>query len=82
MERTVRRTVAGDPQAGAPDAVHVNAGWRMPFTNLLCKQPSYGGIRAIDLAGGGGISCAQDEIRLHYGAGALDRCIAHPKPAG
>lgn len=43
---------AGDPQWGAPYAIDVNAGWRMPFTNLLCKQPPYGGIRAIDLATG------------------------------
>ncbi|WP_254457805.1 membrane-bound PQQ-dependent dehydrogenase, glucose/quinate/shikimate family [Xanthomonas sacchari] len=43
---------AGDPQAGAPYAINVNAGWRLPFTGLLCKQPPYGGIRAIDLASG------------------------------
>ena len=43
---------AGDPQAGAPYGIDVNAGWRMPFTNLLCKQPPYGGIRAIELATG------------------------------
>ena len=43
---------AGDPQAGTPFAIQVNAGWRMPFTGLLCKQPPYGGIRAIDLATG------------------------------
>ena len=43
---------AGDPQAGAPYAVDVNAGWRQPFTGLLCKEPPYGGIRAIDLATG------------------------------
>jgi quinoprotein glucose dehydrogenase len=43
---------AGDPQAGTPYAIDVNAGWRMPFTNLLCKQPPYGGIRAINLATG------------------------------
>ncbi len=43
---------AGDPQAGTPYAIDVNAGWRMPVTNLLCKQPPYGGIRAIDLASG------------------------------
>ncbi len=43
---------AGDPQWGAPYAIDVNAGWRMPFTNLLCKQPPYGGIRAIDMATG------------------------------
>ena len=39
------------PQVGAPFAIDVNAGWRM-FTGLLCKQPPYGGIRAIDLATG------------------------------
>jgi quinoprotein glucose dehydrogenase len=43
---------AGDPQVGVPYAVDVNAGWRMPFTKLLCKQPPYGGIRAIDLRTG------------------------------
>ena len=43
---------AGDPQAGTPYAVNVNAGWRLPFTQLLCKQPPYGGIRAIDLKSG------------------------------
>jgi quinoprotein glucose dehydrogenase len=43
---------AGDPQAGTPYAIDVNAGWRLPFTGLLCKEPPYGGIRAIDLASG------------------------------
>ena len=43
---------AGDPQAGAPYAIDVNAGWRMPVTGLLCKQPPYGGIRAIEVATG------------------------------
>ena len=43
---------AGDPQAGTPYAVDVNAGWSMPVTNLLCKQPPYGGIRAIELTTG------------------------------
>jgi quinoprotein glucose dehydrogenase len=43
---------AGDPQAGAPYAISVNAGWRLPFTGLLCKEPPYGGIRAIDLRSG------------------------------
>jgi quinoprotein glucose dehydrogenase len=41
-----------DPQVGAPWGIAVNAGWRAPFTGLLCKQPPYGGIRAIDLATG------------------------------
>lgn len=43
---------AGDPQVGAPYGIDVNAGWRMPFTGLLCKQPPYGGIRAIDMRSG------------------------------
>lgn len=43
---------AGDPQVGTPYAINVNAGWRLPFTKLLCKQPPYGGIRAIDLRSG------------------------------
>lgn len=43
---------AGDPQAGTPYAIDVNAGWRMPFTKLLCKQPPYGGLRSIDLRTG------------------------------
>ena len=43
---------AGDPQEGTPYAIDVNAGWRLPFTGLLCKEPPYGGIRAIDLASG------------------------------
>ncbi|HVU30610.1 MAG TPA: membrane-bound PQQ-dependent dehydrogenase, glucose/quinate/shikimate family [Sphingomicrobium sp.] len=41
-----------DPQWGVPYAVNVNAGWRMPFTKLMCKRPPYGGIRAIDAATG------------------------------
>lgn len=40
------------PQVGAPYAIDVNAGWRVPFTGLLCSEPPYGGIRAIDLATG------------------------------
>ncbi len=43
---------AGDPQAGTPFAINVNAGWRLPATGLLCKAPPYGGIRAIDLRTG------------------------------
>ncbi|WP_303635978.1 membrane-bound PQQ-dependent dehydrogenase, glucose/quinate/shikimate family [Stenotrophomonas tuberculopleuritidis] len=43
---------AGDPQVGTPYGIDVNAGWRLPFTGLLCKQPPYGGIRAIDLRSG------------------------------
>ena len=43
---------AGDPQIGVPYAINVNAGWRLPFTKLLCKEPPYGGITAIDLKTG------------------------------
>jgi len=44
--------VEGAPQIGVPYGVYVNAGWRMPFTGLLCKQPPWGGIRASDLRSG------------------------------
>lgn len=40
------------PQWGAPFGISVNAGWLMPFTNVSCKQPPLGGIRAIDLKTG------------------------------
>lgn len=40
------------PQFGAPFAISIRAGWRMPVTGLPCKAPPYGGIRAIDLASG------------------------------
>lgn len=43
---------AGDPQFGLPYAIQVNAGWVVPFTQMLCKEPPYGGIRAIDLMTG------------------------------
>ena len=43
---------AGDPQMGVPYAIDVNAGWRMSSTGMLCKEPPYGGIRAIDLRTG------------------------------
>ncbi|QJR82909.1 membrane-bound PQQ-dependent dehydrogenase, glucose/quinate/shikimate family [Alteromonas pelagimontana] len=42
----------GFPQAGSPYGININAGWRLPVTGLLCKQPPYGGIRAIELASG------------------------------
>ncbi|MDC0886209.1 membrane-bound PQQ-dependent dehydrogenase, glucose/quinate/shikimate family [Altererythrobacter sp.] len=40
------------PMEGADYGVDVNAGWRLPWTGLLCKEPPYGGIRAIDLVSG------------------------------
>lgn len=43
---------AGDPQVGVPVAVDVNAGWQLKFTGMLCKEPPYGGIRAIDVRDG------------------------------
>jgi len=39
------------PQADLPYGISANQGWLMP-TGVLCKQPPYGGIRAIDLASG------------------------------
>ncbi len=40
------------PQTGAPYAISVNAGWRVPWTGMLCTRPPYGWIRGIDLATG------------------------------
>ncbi len=42
----------GGDQWGLPYAIYVNAGWQLPFTKLMCKQPPYGGIRAISLKTG------------------------------
>lgn len=42
----------GVPQEGTPYGIDINAGWRVPFTKMMCKEPPYGGIRAIDLATG------------------------------
>ena len=39
-------------QEGLPYADLINAGWQMPFTQMLCKQPPYGWIRAVDLRTG------------------------------
>lgn len=39
------------PQADLPYGISANQGWVMP-TGVLCKQPPYGGIRAIELATG------------------------------
>jgi quinoprotein glucose dehydrogenase len=39
------------PQAELPYGISANQGWVMP-TGVLCKQPPYGGIRAIDLKTG------------------------------
>ncbi|MFT5694012.1 MAG: glucose dehydrogenase [Oceanicoccus sp.] len=44
-----RKTADGGDSKGAPCGIDVNAGWRMPITQLLCKKPPYGGISAIDL---------------------------------
>lgn len=40
------------PQKGAAYAALLNAGWKVPWTGMLCKEPPYGGIRAIDLKTG------------------------------
>ena len=42
----------GAPMAGVPYAVNVNADWKLPLTGLLCKEPPYGWIRALDLSTG------------------------------
>ncbi|MBZ9797270.1 membrane-bound PQQ-dependent dehydrogenase, glucose/quinate/shikimate family [Mesorhizobium sp. ES1-4] len=41
----------GSPQMGSPYAIAVNAGWRLS-TGLLCSEPPYGHIRAIELKTG------------------------------
>jgi len=38
-----------NPQGDTPWGIQVNAGWRVPFTGMLCTEPPYGGITAIDL---------------------------------
>ena len=40
------------PMAGSPYGISVNMGWRLPFTKMLCTEPPYGGIRAVDLRTG------------------------------
>lgn len=42
----------GFPQLDTPWAYTINAGWRLPFTQVPCKEPPYGGIRAISLESG------------------------------
>lgn len=73
---------AGDPQANTPYAVDVNTGWRLKFwplgkngTGMLCKQPSYGGIRAIDMATGRTIWDRAFGERTHQ------RAVRHPVDA-
>lgn len=39
-----------NPQGETPWAIKLNPGWRAPLTGLLCTQPPYGGIMAVDLA--------------------------------
>jgi len=39
-----------NPQGDTPWGIEVNAGWRVPGTGLLCTEPPYGGIMAVDLA--------------------------------
>jgi quinoprotein glucose dehydrogenase len=47
------KIVGGEsPQMGTPYALSVNPGWRFRQTGLPCKQPPYGGIRAIELRTG------------------------------
>ncbi len=47
----------------------------MPFTGLLCKQPPYGGIRAIDMASGKTI------WDRPLAQGAHERPVRHPLDA-
>ena len=40
------------PMKGSRYGISVNMGWRVPFTKMLCTEPPYGGIRAVDLRTG------------------------------
>ncbi len=40
------------PMKGAVYGISVNAGFRNKATELICKEPPYGGIRAVDVASG------------------------------
>jgi len=42
----------GQAQAGVPYAADLIQGWKFPVTGLMCMQPPYGGITAIDLRTG------------------------------
>ena len=42
----------GFAQLDTPYAYTINAGWRMAFTAMPCKEPPYGGIQAVDLKTG------------------------------
>lgn len=42
----------GFAQLDTPYGYTINAGWRMAVTAMPCKEPPYGGIRAIDLKTG------------------------------
>lgn len=60
---------------GTPYAININAGWRLPVTQLLCKEPPYGGIRAIDLLIGGPIwdrplGDARSKQRFYFRSGS------------
>lgn len=48
---TVGHGKHNNPQVGSPYAIDINAGWRLA-TGMLCKEPPYGWIRAIDLKTG------------------------------
>ena len=39
-------------QSIATSRLSVGEGWRLGLTGLLCKEPPYGGIRAIDMSSG------------------------------
>lgn len=45
-------TGVNSPQIGSSYAIDINVGWQESWTGLMCKEPPYGGIRAIDLKTG------------------------------
>ncbi len=42
----------GFAQLDTPYGYTINAGWRMAYTRMPCKEPPYGGIQAVDLKSG------------------------------
>lgn len=63
----------GNPQMGSPYAISINAGWRLS-TGLLCSEPPYGHIRAIDLRLARRCGTSRLAARSTTGRGAFHPC--------
>jgi quinoprotein glucose dehydrogenase len=65
---------AGDPQMGVPFTIDVNAGWRVPFTGLLCKQPPMAAYAPSICARGEPFGIARSARRVATAHGAFLPC--------